>query len=53
MQNDERKSLNGPTQNAENVEVKKVALRTINEINNEINMPKININFTLQGESEI
>ena len=37
----------------QNVEFKKIALRTINEINYELNMVKIYINFTLQGESEL
>ena len=50
LKNAEWKSLNS---SMENVEFKKVALRTINEINYEINMVKININFTLQGESEL
>jgi hypothetical protein len=34
------------------VELKKTAIRTINEIDYEINMVQININFTLQGTSE-
>ena len=50
LKNAEWKSLNYPMQN---VEFKKIALRTINEINYEINMVKIYINFTLQGESEL
>ena len=50
LKNAEWKSLNCPLQN---VEFKKIALRTINEINYEINMVKIYINFTLQGESEL
>ena len=35
-----------------NVEFRKLALRTINEINYETNKVQINVNFTLQGESE-
>ena len=50
LQNVEWKSINSSLQNAE---FKKLALRTINEINYDINMVEITINFTLQGESEL
>ena len=49
LKNVEWKSLNCPMKN---IEMKKVALRTINEINYETNMVQINLNFTLEGESE-
>ena len=49
LKNAEWKSINCPMQN---IEFKKMALRTINEVNYETNMVKINIKFTLQGESE-
>ena len=49
LKNVEWKSINCPLKD---VEFKKMALRTINEINYETNMVDINVNFTLQGESE-
>ena len=49
LKNAEWKSLNNPLNN---IELKKMALRTINEINYETNMIEINANFILEGESE-
>ena len=50
LKNVEWKSLNSPMKN---IEFRKLALRTINEINYETNMVQINISFTLEGESEL
>ena len=50
LKNVEWKAINSPLKD---VELKKKAIRTINEIDYEINMVQININFTLQGTSEI
>ena len=50
LQNAEWKSINSSLQNTE---LKKLAIRTINEINYDKNMVEITINFTLQGESEL
>jgi hypothetical protein len=49
LKNAQWKSLNNPLNN---IELKKMALRTINEINYETNMIEINANFILEGESE-
>ena len=49
LKNAEWKSINSPMKN---IEFRKLALRTINEINYETNMVQINVNFTLEGESE-
>ena len=49
LKNAQWKSLNNPL---ENVEFRRMALRTINGINYETNMVEINVNFTLEGESE-
>ena len=50
LRNVEWKSLKFPIKK---LEMKKLALRTINEINYETNMVQINLNFTLEGESEL
>ena len=49
LKNVEWKSINSPLNNCE---FRKLALRTKNEINYETNMALINVNFTLEGESE-
>ena len=49
LKNIEWKSLNKPMSN---VEFKKMALRTINEVNYETNMIDINVKFTLEAYSE-
>ena len=49
LKNVEWKSINSPLNNCE---FRKLALRTKNEINYETNMAIINVNFTLEGESE-
>ena len=49
LKNAEWKSINSPL---DKCEFRKLALRTINEINYETNMVLINANFTLEGGSE-
>ena len=49
LKNVEWTKINKPM---ENIEFKKLAMRTINEINYETNMVQICINFDLKGESE-
>lgn len=49
LKNVKWKSLNKPLNNKE---FKRMALRTINEINYGTNMAQINVNFTLEGDSQ-